>query len=189
MLCQNCQIDQSATIVVDWSIPNGWSCIDSKICNGNFITGPYWNEEYCQTSPNKNKSPNLWHVTSILVCCIFVCTCKTHLALYAWTQYQPVASQQSTNSYKMNEGCWTQRFITPPDCLLYSNKVKRTKRYFLFLSVCNTNNNARKWSVTSFDQLTVNVRLQFGWGTEGLCTIVTHSFASVTIWSGAPNSY
>ena len=30
-----------------------------------------WTEEYCQTSPNKNKSPNLWHVTSILVCCIF----------------------------------------------------------------------------------------------------------------------
>ena len=31
-----------------------------------------WLEEYCQISPNKNKSPNLWHVTSILVCCIFV---------------------------------------------------------------------------------------------------------------------
>ena len=31
-----------------------------------------WTEEYCQTSPNKNKSPNLWQVTSILVCCIFV---------------------------------------------------------------------------------------------------------------------
>jgi hypothetical protein len=30
-----------------------------------------WLEEYCQTSPNKNKSPNLWHVTSILVCYIF----------------------------------------------------------------------------------------------------------------------
>ena len=30
-----------------------------------------WLEEYCQTSPNKNKSPNLWHVTRILVCCIF----------------------------------------------------------------------------------------------------------------------
>ena len=30
-----------------------------------------WTEEYCQTSPNKNKSPNLWQVTSILVCCIF----------------------------------------------------------------------------------------------------------------------
>ena len=28
-------------------------------------------EEYCQTSPNKNKSTNLWHVTSILVCLIF----------------------------------------------------------------------------------------------------------------------
>ena len=24
-----------------------------------------------QISPNKNKSPNLWHVASILVCCIF----------------------------------------------------------------------------------------------------------------------
>ena len=32
-----------------------------------------WTEEYCHTSPNKNKAPNLWHVTSILVCCIFVC--------------------------------------------------------------------------------------------------------------------
>ena len=30
-----------------------------------------WFEEYCQISPNKNRSPNLWHVTSILVCCIF----------------------------------------------------------------------------------------------------------------------
>ena len=31
----------------------------------------WWLEEYCQTSPNKNKSPNLRHITSILVCCIF----------------------------------------------------------------------------------------------------------------------
>ena len=30
-----------------------------------------WWEEYWQTSPNKNQSPNLWHVTSISVCCIF----------------------------------------------------------------------------------------------------------------------
>ena len=30
-----------------------------------------WSEEYCHTSPNKNKSPNLLHVTSILVCFIF----------------------------------------------------------------------------------------------------------------------
>ena len=28
-------------------------------------------EEYCQTSPNKKKSPNLWHITSILICCIY----------------------------------------------------------------------------------------------------------------------
>ena len=31
-----------------------------------------WLEENCQISPNKNKPPNLWHVTSILVWCIFV---------------------------------------------------------------------------------------------------------------------
>ena len=31
-----------------------------------------WTEEYYQTSPNKNKSSNLWHITSILVCYIFV---------------------------------------------------------------------------------------------------------------------
>ena len=30
-----------------------------------------WLEEYCQISPNRNKSPNLWHATSIFVCCIF----------------------------------------------------------------------------------------------------------------------
>ena len=30
-----------------------------------------WLEECCQISPNKNKSLNLWHVTRILVCCIF----------------------------------------------------------------------------------------------------------------------
>ena len=33
-----------------------------------------WTEEYCQTSPNKNKSSNHWHLTSILVSCIFACT-------------------------------------------------------------------------------------------------------------------
>ena len=31
----------------------------------------WWLEEYCLISSNKNKSPNLWHVTSILVCYIF----------------------------------------------------------------------------------------------------------------------
>ena len=38
MLCQNCQI------------PYGWSCIDGKICNGNFITGPYWNAYFQRSS-------------------------------------------------------------------------------------------------------------------------------------------
>ena len=34
-----------------------------------------WLEEYCRPSPNKKKSPSLWHVTSILVCFIF-CSSK-----------------------------------------------------------------------------------------------------------------
>ena len=25
-------------------IQYGWPCIDGQICNGNFITGQYWNE-------------------------------------------------------------------------------------------------------------------------------------------------
>ena len=33
-------------------------------------------EEYYQTSPNKNKSPYLCHIISILVCCIFAYCCS-----------------------------------------------------------------------------------------------------------------
>ena len=50
----------------------------------------FWFVEYYHTSPNKNRSLNLWHVTSILVCCIFapayknewsVCLLKNY---YSW---------------------------------------------------------------------------------------------------------
>ena len=44
-----------------------------------------WTEEYCQTNPNKNKPPNLWHVTSILICCIFVHGPRT-CAVLNWVQ-------------------------------------------------------------------------------------------------------
>ena len=60
MLCQNCQIDQSATIVADWSMPYGWSCIEGKICNSNFITGPYWNVWCNIFTAVLLKSFNLW---------------------------------------------------------------------------------------------------------------------------------
>ena len=32
-----------------------------------------WLEEYCQIRPNKNKSPNLWHITSILNSLLYFC--------------------------------------------------------------------------------------------------------------------
>ena len=54
MLLENCQIDQSAMTVADWSIPYGWPCIDGKICNGNFITGPYWNAQYKKNNYMEN---------------------------------------------------------------------------------------------------------------------------------------
>ena len=40
-----------------------------------------WFVEYCQNSPNKNKSPNHWHVTSILVCCIFAVSNRIYHAI------------------------------------------------------------------------------------------------------------
>jgi hypothetical protein len=41
-----------------------------------------WLEEFCRISPYKNKSPNLWHITSILVCCIFAITPWNELQKY-----------------------------------------------------------------------------------------------------------
>ena len=67
-----------------------------------------WAEEYCQTSPNKNKSPNLWHVTSISVCCIFdsyfsnICAfsrywfrtaCHRTALSWKYTPFQRISSQ------------------------------------------------------------------------------------------------
>ena len=60
MLCQNCRIDQSASTVADWLMPYGWPCIDRKICNGNFITWPYWNAKSwgsCPHGPSKSTGP------------------------------------------------------------------------------------------------------------------------------------
>ena len=51
----------------------------------------FWIEEYGQYSPNKNQSPNLWHVTSILVCCIFVVDLKN----MGWNIYK-------TSTYNRN---------------------------------------------------------------------------------------
>ena len=45
-----------------------------------------WTEEYCQTSPNKNKSPNIWHVSSILVCYIFGCAPWQFASKNFWKQ-------------------------------------------------------------------------------------------------------
>ena len=45
----------------------------------------FWFVEYCRTSPNKNKSPNVWHITSVLVCCILgsIYSCQ----IGAWKNY------------------------------------------------------------------------------------------------------
>ena len=46
-----------------------------------------WTEEYCQTSLSKNKTSKLWHVTSILVCCIFAGTVRNWVTFCAYYQY------------------------------------------------------------------------------------------------------
>ena len=59
-----------------------------------------WLEEYCQVSPNKNKSPNLWHVTSNLVCCIFGCTSLILVYNSDQTQVKCLLSQQHMLLYQ-----------------------------------------------------------------------------------------
>jgi hypothetical protein len=49
-------------------IPYGWPCIDGKICNGNFITGPYWNEQ-SKNVPDKY-TENMFTVFHTSICCI-----------------------------------------------------------------------------------------------------------------------
>ena len=65
-----------------------------------------WLEEYCQISPNKNKSPNLWQVTSILVCCIFG---STYWLLHVNNQYN--RHTQSTHLLGKYKKLWNAGMI------------------------------------------------------------------------------
>ena len=56
----------------------------------------FWIEEYCQTSPNKNRSPNLWHVISILVCCIFDLNYST---FFLWNIFDYILTPCTNLSY------------------------------------------------------------------------------------------
>ena len=80
----------------NWSCPPGLSCCccskkqlyhsdDFKkqretqkiLCDSQISRNKLWSR-VGQISPNKNRSPNPWHVTSILVCCIFVRSNNIH---------------------------------------------------------------------------------------------------------------
>ena len=65
-----------------------------------------WLEEYCQISPNKNKSPNLWHVTSILVSYIFG---STYWLLHVNNQYN--RHTQSTHLLGKYKKLWNAGMI------------------------------------------------------------------------------
>ena len=82
-----------------------------------------WNEEYCQTSPNKNKSPKLWHVTSILVCCIFVAVPAIRAIPSVTTR--PISSSPNPNNNH-------DRVFSSPSCnacifLFYKQKIEIKK--------------------------------------------------------------
>ena len=70
-----------------------------------------WLEEYWQISPNKNKSPNLWHVTSILVCCIFATCWQYPLIDYLEIAY-PLRIQGMLKMGNFHEDMFYSAYLT-----------------------------------------------------------------------------
>ena len=93
-----------------------------------------WTEEYCQTSPNKNKSPNLWHVTSILVCCMFgrvyIYKCETKFTSFQRNSRQPLFDIQDhcVPYYHSRQEDKTQAHLIWKDSICSARTDKKTKR-------------------------------------------------------------
>ena len=83
-----------------------------------------WLEEYCQISPNKN----LWHITSILVCCIFA------------------------------YGSWEFFFLCSPDCPKQPRTSFPFYKFFYTtisakISVCNRSSSGSDWDICQYSML------------------------------------
>ena len=81
-----------------------------------------WLEEYCQISPNKNKSLNFWHVTSILVCCIFGQTYVTFLNLILQEGGHPTSIVPVIITGLIHGPVWTL-IVLEADCLCHQPGV------------------------------------------------------------------
>ena len=102
-----------------------------------------WPEEYCQTSPNKNKSPNLWHVTSILVCCIFDCA---PILCNFWYLFIYLGHVQRSSFWKCSY--FFSRFF----CVVATLKLffGRVKAVLLFSVLLHQNQNSTCWIFPSW---------------------------------------
>ena len=90
-------------------------------------------EEYCQISPNKSKSPNLWHITSILFCCIFGCA-----TLCSKSEVMLIKVKHENSTPEQCDEC-NRAFGTPHALKAHKyNMHKRSKCEICGQSLCNT---------------------------------------------------
>ena len=76
----------------------------------------------CQTSLNKNKSPNLWHISSILVCCIFAFE-EDHHHKQSDYESQNVRRAIRIRTYVKRVKLWPFEFIVASDLQGYDEKI------------------------------------------------------------------
>ena len=94
-----------------------------------------WTKEYCQTSRNKKKSPNLWHVTSILVCCIFGTKFSSKFFIFlcaglnSWVQAWIWLTDQQDYGLK---SLLTNRYVTNIAIKSYYTRLRNWHRFYVF---------------------------------------------------------
>ena len=90
-----------------------------------------WLEEYCQISPNKNKSPILWHVSSILVCCIFVYFKKALAPIFMAlkSKIHLSATIEAWNNLEISK-CVVVSFVSP---ILQSRRWRWANTVYVFV--------------------------------------------------------
>ena len=120
-----------------------------------------WLEEYCQTSPNKNKSPNLWHVRSILVFYIFGCGYKSRVTIYFfWDIFYHVFS-------------WPQFSM---DWILFSLIENFDRLFYIVVVSCRHFIQIPWYSSNKITKTQIQISHQ-NW--NGLFSIISHQ---MTIW-------
>ena len=98
-----------------------------------------WLEEYCQISPNKNRSPNLWHVTSLLYFCLELN--EEILLKYSWMKYifDRGMLLNKLNSILGLRWCFYQRKLSSKDGFRLDNLLTCMELFLLGFWLCQKN--------------------------------------------------